>query len=81
MPPLSDIPSNTTVQVVAITADEATAYQLEVFGMLSNQSVKVIKNSGKTSPLVIEIGSSRFTIGHEIAREIEVKEEGNHKNK
>ena len=72
MSTLSEIPPHTTALVVSVATDEATAYQLGVLGLLPGHHVTVIKNRGRNAPLVVEVGSARFALGREIAREISV---------
>ena len=70
MEKLSNIKENKTVLILEINTDTKTHKYLNSIWLLSNTAISIIKNSWKSSPMIIEIEWSRFTLDKKITNEI-----------
>lgn len=71
MTTLSTIPIGQTVRVVRLNLDEATTLRLQALGMIVGTPIQVLAKKGKGT-MIIDLRSTRFALGPDITRQIEV---------
>lgn len=67
---LDKIKENTAVLILEINTDKETCKYIKSIWLMLNKPIVVVKNSSKSSPLVIEIDSACFTLDKKIAEDI-----------
>ncbi len=72
--PLTDVPSNHTVQLLHIDAGRKAAQRLAEMGLTPGVQFDVLQNNG--GPLLLRVRGSRLAVGRGMAEKIQVRIQG-----